>query len=389
MNQSSNADLPNPPSNDSADKTHSDRAIEAEIVENEPLSYNNSQNSANRTPQKVTSLVHQPRHIYKGIFIPLSDEIIEGDYIEVAHRTTYSTVERNRLESLITPWTIAAMLMLLTANILLSVSQWQYSSQLTAQNKALEDATASLEPSQIPPTSRNVDLTAPKSDRLDVDVLSLAQGSPAYSQTTKLPPAQTNATAAKPAASLTQALLPPAPQPQRSQPNIQSYPIPASLPVANSSIPIAAPPAPAPRQFPFPPPPMAQVPPLAPPSQPLPPSPPATQTVPAPSKAPSRVEEFSKRHAAEQQRAEAANRPVPTMYQKTRAEGLAREYQLDPDRLTQQVQQLQSQPNEDVRQNIQNQLPPSPNTASQPSNRKPSIERKSDGSIEIRSNNLR
>jgi hypothetical protein len=396
MNQSNDADFPNPPSNNSANANHDERAIEAEIIENEPVSSNNdakySQNSSGQQQKnhKVVSLVHQPRQIHRGIFISLSDEIPEGDYIEVAYRTTSSTKECNRLESLVTPWSIAAMLMLLTANILLSVSQWHYSSQLAAQNNSLENATASVEAQQTLSISRNVDLTAKKSDRLDVNVLSLAQGNPTTaSVATSIPPARANATAAKTAQSLTQALLPPVPQPQQPQPNIQSYPIPATLPVATSipapqqpQSPIAAPPAPVPRQFPFPPPPMAQVPPLAPPNQPLPPSQPATQTVPAPSNAATPVEEFSKRHAAEQQRAEAANRPIPTLYQKTRVEGLARQYQLDPDRLTEQVQQLQTQPTNDVRQSIQNQLPPSPNTASQPSNGKPSIERKSDGSIE-------
>jgi hypothetical protein len=403
MNQSNDADFSNPSSNDSTNADRDEQLIEAEIVENEPLSSNNtanySPNSSIRQHKndKVVSLVHQPRHIHRGIFIPLSDEILEGDYLQIAYRTTSSQVEQNRLESLITPWSIAAMLMLLTANILLGVSQWQHSSQLAAQNNYLENSTASIEPSQTFSTSRNVDLTAEKSDRLDVDVLSLAQRNPATTSiATSIPSAQANVTAAKPVPSLTQALLPPAPQPQQPQPNIQSYPIPPTLPVATSipapqqpPTPIAAPPAPVPRQFPFPPPPMAQVPPLTPVSQPLPPSQAVTQTVPAPSNAATPVEEFSKRHAAEQQRAEAANRPIPTLYQKTRVEGLAREYQLDPNRLTEQVQQLQSQPTNDVRQSIENQLPPSPNTASQPSKEKPTIERKSDGSIEKRSNNLR
>jgi hypothetical protein len=356
MNQSNDADFSKPASNPNA------RSIEGEIVENKPKS---SQKSSCQPPNndKVVSLVHQPRPLHRGIFIPLSDEILEGDYIEVAHRTTASTVERNRLESLITPWTMAAMLMLLTANILLSVSQWRYSSQLAAQNNSVEKATASIDPQQTLSTPRNVDLSAEKSDRLDVDVLSLAQGNPA------IKPTATNTTATIPVPSLKQALLPPAPQTQQPQPNIQSYPIPAPQQPPTA---IAAPPAPVPSQFPPPPPSQA-----------------VTQTVPAPSNATSPVEDFSKRHAAEQQRVEAANRPIPTLYQKTRAEGLARQYQLDPNSLTEQIQQLQTQPTNDVRQNLQNQLPPTPNNLSQPSNRKPSIERKSDGSIEIRSNNLR
>lgn len=399
MNQLNGANFPEPSSNDSTLANNDEQLIEAEIVENEPFSATNPhkypQNSSSRRPKgnNVVSIVHQPQQIHRGIFIPLSDDILEGDYIEVAHRTTSSTIERNRLESLITPWTIASMLMLLTANILLSISQWHYSSQLAAQKNLLENGTASIETPQISSISRNVNLAAEKSDRLDVEVLSLAQGSPATTQTSVSVARVQATTTTKPAPNLTQALLPPAPQPQ---PNIQSYSVPATLPVANSSIPapqqpptpIAAPPAPAPRQFPFPPPPMAQVPPLAPPSQPLPPAQPVTQTVPAPSNT-APIAEFSKRHVAEQQRAEAANRPVPTLYQKTRVEGLAREYQLDPNKLTQQVQQLQSQPTTNVQQSIQNQLPPSPNNLSRPSNEKPSIERKSDGSIEIRSNNLR
>jgi hypothetical protein len=351
--------------------------IEAELVENDYFS----------TPRGEGQLSGDR----VGDLVPLSHHaILDVEYLATAERTTpqLHKTESHWQDLFMTPWTIAAMLMVITANILLGFSQWNRPNQLTAEQNSstLTPATQQPPAKSIP---KNIDLAAEKSSRLDVAALSLietASQTPIAVSPPSIPAPQTTsvpqppAIAAKSTPSLSQALLPPSLQPQ---PTVQNYTPPASLPV------VAQPPLPSPPSVPST---LGQTPSVA-------PSPAPTQnpmqTVPTLPENSDPITEFSQRHVAEQRRLEEENLPTPTLYQQTRIEGLSRQYQLDPNSLTRQVQQMQkeqvpSSVNGETVDNAQPIVPPpTTNNASPPDNGQPSVEIKNDGSVEIRSNSLR
>ncbi|AFY75905.1 hypothetical protein Ple7327_0449 [Pleurocapsa sp. PCC 7327] len=207
------------------------------------------------------------------------------------------------------------------------------------------------------------------------------------------PPAQAKAIAAKPTPSLTQALLPLSVQPQQT---IQTYTLPPSLPVASLQLP-SQPPQPSShvQQLQTPPPPVISS------TQ----SVQQAQTVPTLPQNADPMAEFSQRHAAEQRRLEAENLPTPSLYQKTRLEGIAKQNQLNPDGLIRYFQQQQKeqilnstnggsvassqQPAISNQPLTTNNPQPSTIDASPSNKGRPLVEMNNDGSVEIRSNSLR
>jgi hypothetical protein len=322
------------------------------------------------------------------------------------------------------------MLLLLSANILLGFSQLSSPNRVTAEQDASENTTQSAQQPQTLSTPKNVDLATEQSDRLDVGVLSQVKPGSAVSTTASMlsaptassqsSPTQAKAIAAqpKPTPSLTKALLPPSLQPQQT---IQTYTLPPSLPVASLQTPSHPPQPPSQiQQVQTPPPPVTR------PTQPVQQAQSVTQTVPTLPQNAAPIEEFSQRHAAEQRRLEAENLPAPSLYQKTRLEGIANQNQLDPNGLMRHFQQQQKeqilnstngesaasnqqpaisnqlqtindpQPTTNNPQStISNQQPttnnPQPTTSntSPSNNSRPLVEMNNDGSVEIRSNSLR
>jgi hypothetical protein len=365
--------------------------IEAEIVENFHRSSNhlvNAQGNPSERKQisgdRVGSIVYQSSLSDREIFVPLShDAILDGEYVEVAQSTTPDKLERNWLDLLATPWTMASMFLLLTANILLSYSQWSDSSQIAADGNSFAIAKPTPELSEVS-SIKNLNLAVEKSDRLDAGALSLVAPSSTSSKTASVPPVPPSPTL-QPTSNLTNVLLPPSLQPQP----IQTHPLPPSLPVAYS---------PAPNQPSLPPPPpVAQTLPVPPSIQPVTENKPVSATIPTFSQKIDPISEFSQRHAAEQRRLEQENLPAPSFYQKTRIDRQAQHNQHDPSILMRQFQQLQR---EQVPNSMNGQLAnpeqqtinyPQPTTYTEPSsgNNKPSVEINSDGSVEIKSNSLR
>jgi hypothetical protein len=395
--------------------------IDAEIVED---NCSNFQGDSARKGDRVTSLVPIP-----------NDAILDIEYLDVAERTKQFKKQPDGLwiDFFKSPWTIASMLLLLTANILICIGQWNRDSTVTAVQETSENATPPAPQPQAETSPKNTDLAAKKSDSLHLESLSLVDpgDKTAIAPNVQTAPTQTpamanvnpqQAIAAKGTSSnLSQALLPPSLQPQQTA---QPYSVPPSLAIA---------PPPVPSQ-------QTQTLPVAPAPQPVSQAQPTMQTVPTLSENPDPVAELSQRQAAEQRRLEGENIPAPTLYQQNRIDGIAKQYQLDPNNVTRYYQQMQQQqapnPNNSESANqqptpnnvvptsnysesatqqptpnnvvptpnysesanqqptpnnvtITNNAPSTPNTAPVPDNGKPSVEIKNDGSVEIRSNNLR
>ncbi|OKH21591.1 hypothetical protein NIES593_15355 [Hydrococcus rivularis NIES-593] len=364
------------------------QSIDAEIVENDRSSSNSIVN-VKRNPIQRRSV-----KVYRVVkLLPASYEAIPE-----AERTTRPDRDRNWLDDVMTPWTIASMLLVLGANILLGFSQLSRPNQMTAEQDISKTATPSTQQLQTLSTPKNLDLATEKPDRLDVEVLSQVKPDSAGKSSTptassQIPPAQAKAIAAKPTPRLTQALLPPSVQPQQI---IQTYTLPPSLPVASLQVP-SQPPQPSShvQQLQTPPPPVISS------TQ----SVQQAQTVPTLPQNADPMAEFSQRHAAEQRRLEAENLPTPSLYQKTRLEGIAKQNQLNPDGLIRYFQQqqkeqiLNSTNGESAASSQQPAISnqplttnnPQPSTIdASPSNKgRPLVEMNNDGSVEIRSNSLR
>lgn len=365
--------------------------IDAEIVEDDcsPSSdRSNFQGNSSRRGDRVTSLV------------PVShNAIFDIEYLEEAERTKHFKKQPDSiwLDFFKSPWTIASMLLLLTANILICFAQWNRSSTVTAVRETSESATPPAPQPQAESSPKNTNLAAQKSDRLNLEALSLVDPGDKTATTAIAPnvptaPAQTpamasvnpqQAMAAQGTSNLSQALLPPSLQPQQI---IQPYSLPPSVSVT---------PPPVPSQQP-------QMLPSAPSPQPVSQAQPTMQTVPTLSQNTDPIAELSQRHAAEQRRLEAENLPAPTLFQQSRINGISKQYQLDPNAVTRQYQQMQQQqvpsPNNSESANqqptpndvsITNNPPPTSNNVPVPDNGTPSVEIKNDGSVEIRSNSLR
>jgi hypothetical protein len=276
------------------------------------------------------------------------------------------------------------------------LAQWNRSSTVTAVGETSESVTPPAPQPQAESSPKNIDLAVQKSDRLNLRSLSLVDPGDKTSTTaiapniptvTAQPPAMASvnpqqAMAAKGTSNLSQALLPPSLQPQ---PTIQPYFLPTFVSIT---------PPPVPSQQP-------QTIPAAPSPQSV------SQTQPL-SENPDPIAELSQRHAAEQRRLEGENIPAPTLFQQTRIDGISKQYQLDPNVVTRQYQQMQQQqvanpnnsesanqqptPNNSESANSQptpNNVPPTSNNVPVPDNGKPSVEIKNDGSVEIRSNSVR
>lgn len=408
MNSPNSNDSPEHPPIDSAITHTSDcnePPIEAELVEDlsEPK---------NRRKERSLYIVRHPLRREKQAVVSVVISFPEEDYIAEAQRINPAQEpERTWLDNFVTPWGMAGLLLLLSANILLTYAQWSRSQQVAQAPNSSESVTPPQDSALSIPDSLNLALD--KSDRLTLDSLSTIAPSTNIA-TAPIVPKQAStpqppAIAATPASpTLSNVLLPPPappvaqPQPIQSvQQPITAYPVPPTVSVAPVSVP---------SQPPLPPPPVAQAASATPSTERSP-----LETIPTFSDNSDRLSEFTQRHGAEQRRQEMENLPSLSFTQKVRSDRLSRQYQLDPNRTRQQFQQrqreqieqqlpiannqqqgnpeeivIQQQPATTSREAIEQQLPPAaPQSQSLSNNNKPTVEMNNDGSVEIRSNSLR
>jgi hypothetical protein len=372
--------------------------IEAEIVEDL------SKSKKHRQERSLRIVRHSLRRREKQATVSIvTISLPEGEYIAEAQRINPAQKPKPTwLDNFVTPWGIAGLLMLLSANILLSYAQWSNSQQVAQAPKPSKTLTPpENSPSLSIPDSLNLALENP--DRLTLDSLSTIAPNTNIA-TTPIAPQQP--IAATPTPTLSNVLLPP-PAP----PMAQSQPVQTVPPVQTYSAPPTAPIAPvSPSQPPLPPPPVPQAANVMPANERSP-----LETIPTFSNNSDRLSEFSQRHRAEQKRQEMENLPSLSFNQKVRSDRLSRQNQLDPNRTRQQFQQrqreqieqqlpiadnqqssptneivIQQQPATTNREDIEQQLPPAPPQAQPLSNNsKPTVEMNNDGSVEIRSNSLR
>jgi hypothetical protein len=300
--------------------------IEAEILEETSIQSKRRRSKRNKSDRAV-SIVR--------VTNPL---ILDGECIEIAQRTdATSSKPQKAWQTIVTsPWTAASAIVVVAANIAIGVSHWNNASHQAAQpTPQANQLTKPSAPSPSPFPS--IDLTSEAPDRLNLKTLSLAKlGATAVAvqpfEVPPAPPAQVAQTAPS-APNLSQALLPPAQQPQ-------TVPTGKNTPPAAPTVVV-----PIPQVSSLPPPPILEptqtAAPIAQPSQ--------RQNKPLLETIPTLSEENNNSLSSNPQTTQPSrakdDRSALSYYQRKRAESRSRSTPQNLEALNQQLQNTQQQPN--------------------------------------------
>jgi hypothetical protein len=353
-----------------------EETIEAEILEETSIQKKRRRSKRHLSDKPPASLRDRTVSI-----VPLTNSLIlEGECIETAQRTeiTPSKPQNTRQTIITSPWTAASLIVVFAANIAIGVSYWNNASQKVTQ--LTPPATQLPKPSASSPSpSPSIDLASEASDNLNLKSLSIVKpgATAVVIQPVKIPsapPAQVAQTAPSPS-NLSQALIPPALQPQ-TVPTGKNTPSPAPTVVV-----------PIPQVSSLPPPPILEQ--TATPTT----QPPQTQPLqtqnnqPLLETLPTLSEENSNSQSSNLQTRQPSrgkdDRSALSYYQRKRAESRSRSTPQDLEALNQQLQNIQQQPKTSSQTNntqptIEIQPPVGSNTqqpnSSQTNNTQPTIE---------------